>query len=169
MSADGHQGEAALRIRPLSDFDAPRLAHLEQQLFSGDNPWCAEDFRAEFSQPHTLYLGIELDQQLVAYAGVAFLGPAHQLECEIHTIGVDPAYQGRGLARAMMNQVCALADQRGAAIFLEVRTDNEPAIGLYEAFGFQRIGLRRNYYQPSGADAFTMLRPCSSDLAKGAS
>ena len=107
------------RRRPLSDFDAPRLAHLEQQLFSGDNPWCAEDFRAEFSQPHTLYLGIELDQQLVAYAGVAFLGPAHQLECEIHTIGVDPAYQGQGIGsllmrhlamckHAMHKQLCAL-------------------------------------------------------------
>ncbi|AZA09930.1 ribosomal protein S18-alanine N-acetyltransferase [Corynebacterium pseudopelargi] len=169
MSEQANPGEAGTQLRRLSDFDAPRLAHLEAQLFPGDNPWSAADFRSEFAQPHTLYLGIDLDNHLVAYAGVAFLGPQDQPECEIHTIGVDPAYQGQGLARAMMQQICGLADQRAAAIFLEVRTDNEPAIGLYEAFGFQRIGLRRNYYQPSGADAFTMLRPCSFDLAKGAS
>jgi ribosomal-protein-alanine N-acetyltransferase len=40
-----------------------------------------------------------------------------------------------------------------------VRTDNTPAIALYESEGFTRIGLRRRYYQPSGADAYTMLRP----------
>jgi ribosomal-protein-alanine N-acetyltransferase len=44
-------------------------------------------------------------------------------------------------------------------VYLEVRTDNEQAIGLYEAHGFRRIGLRRRYYQPSGADAYTMERP----------
>ncbi len=46
-----------------------------------------------------------------------------------------------------------------APVFLEVRTDNAPAIALYVAHGFEKIGLRRRYYQPSGADAYTMARP----------
>ena len=45
-----------------------------------------------------------------------------------------------------------------SVIFLEVRTDNAPAIGLYESFGFVNVGLRRRYYRASGADAFTMKR-----------
>ena len=44
-------------------------------------------------------------------------------------------------------------------MLLEVRTDNEAAIGLYESEGFVRLGVRRRYYQPSGADAYTMARP----------
>jgi len=42
---------------------------------------------------------------------------------------------------------------------LEVRTDNDAAIGLYASEGFTRVGIRRRYYQPSGADAYTMARP----------
>jgi [ribosomal protein S18]-alanine N-acetyltransferase len=44
-------------------------------------------------------------------------------------------------------------------VYLEVRTDNAAAIALYKAHGFATIGMRRKYYQPSGADAFTMARP----------
>ncbi|MDQ1550304.1 MAG: hypothetical protein QOD27_1962, partial [Microbacteriaceae bacterium] len=32
------------------------------------------------------------------------------------------------------------------------------AIALYERFGFRRSGVRRGYYQPSGADALVMER-----------
>nr|MDT0667714.1 hypothetical protein [Micromonospora sp. DSM 115978] len=39
---------------------------------------------------------------------------------------------------------------------LEVRTDNEPARELYRRFGFADLGVRRGYYQLSGADAFVM-------------
>jgi [ribosomal protein S18]-alanine N-acetyltransferase len=43
-------------------------------------------------------------------------------------------------------------------VFLEVRTDNDAARTLYETEGFLVVGLRRNYYRPSGADAYTMRR-----------
>ena len=43
---------------------------------------------------------------------------------------------------------------------LEVRADNEPAIALYRSFGFDRIAVRRRYYQPGDIDAHIMrLRP----------
>jgi ribosomal-protein-alanine N-acetyltransferase len=44
-------------------------------------------------------------------------------------------------------------------VLLEVRTDNTPAIALYESEGFTIVGIRRRYYRPSGADAYTMARP----------
>ncbi len=46
----------------------------------------------------------------------------------------------------------------GGVVFLEVRTDNAPAIELYESFGFVNVGLRKRYYRASGADAYTMRR-----------
>ncbi|WP_019695279.1 ribosomal protein S18-alanine N-acetyltransferase, partial [Mycobacterium avium] len=93
---------------------------------------------------------------LVGYAGISRLGRVPPYEYEIHTIGVDPAYQGRGIGRLMLDRLLEFAD--GGVVYLEVRTDNEPAIGLYRSVGFEQIGLRRRYYRISGADAYTMRR-----------
>ena len=77
-------------------------------------------------------------------------------EYEIHTIGVDPGYQGRGIGRRLLDEVLDIAGD--GVVFLEVRTDNDAAIGLYESAGFVSGGLRKRYYRVSGADAYTMRR-----------
>ena len=64
-----------------------------------------------------------------------------------------------GVGTALLRTVLERADELAAPVFLEVRTVNERAIGLDERHGFERIGLRKRYYQPSGADAYTMKRP----------
>ena len=96
---------------------------------------------------------------LVGYGGIAFLvAEPPQAEAEIHTLGVDPGFQGRGIGRALLRGLLAEADGRHATVFLEVRTDNDAARALYVSEGFAVAGLRRRYYQPSGADAHTMRR-----------
>ena len=64
-----------------------------------------------------------------------------------------------------MDQLVHAADLLDGPIFLEVRTDNVPAITLYESYGFSILGTRKGYYQPSGADAYAMMRPRASELA----
>lgn len=52
----------------------------------------------------------------------------------------------------------ARAHQKGAQrIFLEVRSRNDPAIGLYQKQGFRTIGTRKNYYQYPQDDALVMM------------
>ena len=63
----------------------------------------------------------------------------------------------------MMDNICHIADLKDAPVFLEVRVGNDPAIGLYERYGFAKQGIRKNYYQPSGADAHVMVRPRQSE------
>jgi ribosomal-protein-alanine N-acetyltransferase len=41
-------------------------------------------------------------------------------------------------------------------VLLEVAASNEPAQLLYGKFGFEAIGIRRGYYQPSNTDAVVM-------------
>jgi [ribosomal protein S18]-alanine N-acetyltransferase len=77
----------------------------------------------------------------------------------VHTIGVDPACHGAGIGTRLLRALLAESARRGGPVFLEVRTDNAPALALYEKHGFRVVGLRKNYYLPSGADAYTMLRP----------
>jgi ribosomal-protein-alanine N-acetyltransferase len=141
---------------PLTRADAARCAELEAQLFDGDEPWPARAFYAELEAKHSHYVAARADDKLVGYAGIARLGRKRPYEYEIHTIGVDPAYQGQGIGRGLLTELLEYAS--GGAIFLEVRTDNEPAIGLYESVGFVNVGLRKRYYRASGADAYTMRR-----------
>ncbi|GAA4860531.1 ribosomal protein S18-alanine N-acetyltransferase [Saccharopolyspora cebuensis] len=144
-----------LKLRPK---DLARCAELEQQLFPGDDPWSQDAFAAELAQGH-YYVGAYEDELLVGYAGLAVLARPPRAEVEVHTIGVDPAHQGRGIGTALLRALLVRADAYAATTFLEVRTDNEPAIALYRAHGFDVVGVRKRYYQPSGADAFTMRRP----------
>lgn len=147
-----------MKLRELTDSDAAWCAKLEKVLFPGDFPWSVADFQTEFHQPHTLYIGVESDNQLVGYAGMGIMGAPSNAECEIRTIGVAQGYQRRGIARMLMDNLIYVADECQAPVFLEVRTDNEPAKALYHAYGFVVVGVRKNYYQPSGADAFVMMR-----------
>lgn len=140
-------------LGPLLDADAPRCAELERILFPGDDPWSERVFREELRAGYH-YVAARIDDVLVGYAGLALAGT----EAEVHTIGVDPAHQGRGIGRALLGALLAIADAAHATVFLEVRTDNEPAHALYASEGFAVVGLRRRYYAPSGADAHTMRR-----------
>ena len=141
----------------LNDADATRCAELEALLFDGDDPWPEVAFQRALRARDVRYVAARVDGHLVGYAGIARLGRTPPFEYEIHTIGVDPVYQGNGIGRAMMIRLLDFAGS-ASAVYLEVRTDNPPAIGLYSSFGFVTVGLRKRYYQSSGADAFTMRR-----------
>lgn len=141
---------------PLRPADAARCAELEAQLFDGDDPWPERAFLAELKAKHIRYVAARDGDKLVGYAGIARLGRKTPYEYEIHTIGVDPAYQGQGIGKRMLTEL--LEHAADGTVFLEVRTDNEPAIKMYESFGFVNVGLRRRYYRASGADAYTMRR-----------
>jgi ribosomal-protein-alanine N-acetyltransferase len=140
----------------LTPSDAARCAELEAQLFEGDDPWPERAFIAELNAKHIHYVAARTDDKLVGYAGIARLGRSRPYEYEIHTIGVDPAYQGQGIGRRLVTELLEIAS--GSVVYLEVRTDNEPAIKLYESFGFVNVGVRKRYYRASGADAYTMKR-----------
>ncbi|KOX22998.1 alanine acetyltransferase [Saccharothrix sp. NRRL B-16348] len=138
--------------------DAVRCAQIERELFPGDDPWSANAFRSELDNGN-FYVGAYVGDVLIGYAGLG-LG---DFEASVHTIAVVADYQGGGVGKTLLRALLAKADEDGLPVFLEVRTDNARAIGLYQAHGFEQLGLRRRYYQPSGADAYTMGRPANRD------
>jgi ribosomal-protein-alanine N-acetyltransferase len=142
---------------PLVMGDADRCAELEAELFPGDDPWPAVAFMRELGAPHNHYVAARMDRELVGYAGVSRLGRKPPYEYEIHTIGVDARYQGRGIGRKLLDGLLEIA--AGGEVYLEVRTDNAAAISLYQSVGFEVMGVRKRYYQVSGADAYTMRLP----------
>lgn len=175
---------SVVKLVRLGPESASECAAIEAELFAGDDPWSESSFAAELASPNNLYLGLVTDLELVegtrpsaagagadselcAYAGISKLGPDGAAEYEIHTIGVAPRWQRRGFAARLMDGLIAAVAEDPGPVFLEVRTDNEPALGLYRRYGFEKLGLRENYYPGSGADAFTMRRPVDCSEVTG--
>lgn len=95
----------------------------------------------------------ETPPKIRGYAGFWYDGD----DAELMTIGVGAAYQRQGIATVLLDALIDRAREQGARrMLLEVRVDNEPALTLYRNAGFERIGLRKRYYQPGNIDAYTM-------------
>ena len=141
-------------LRRLRWWDVDACLELERQLFEGD-AWSAELFWSELAQHESRHYVVAVDgAQVVGYAGLAMTDD----EGYVQTIGVATQAQRRGIGTMLMADLMAAAANRGATrVGLEVRTDNSPAHELYRRFGFAPVGVRRGYYQPSGADALVMM------------
>lgn len=91
-----------------------------------------------------------VDDAVVGFA----LSRAIMDEAELLLIAVDPAARRRGVGAALLRSVIAECTGRGIArMHLEVRANN-PALSLYAAHGFERVGVRRNYYRNRAGAAF---------------
>lgn len=163
-------GRSVHRVEPLTVDDAVACAEIERVVFADESPWPVEAFVAEIGASKNRYVGVRDDDGvLIGYAGISVLGRVGGHECEIHTIAVGSGHRGAGLGRTLLAALLDVADEKQAETFLEVRTDNEPAIALYESVGFERLGIRKGYYQPIGADAYTMRRPRPGAAVPGSS
>jgi ribosomal-protein-alanine N-acetyltransferase len=68
---------------------------------------------------------------------------------EVHllNITVAPEFQGQGWSRILLDALAIWARGQCAEwLWLEVRVNNLRALSVYEAHGFRRVGLRKDYY-----------------------
>jgi [ribosomal protein S18]-alanine N-acetyltransferase len=142
-------------------WDLEPVVALERELF-GPSAWTPEIFWSELAHPETRWYVVavlESDSSgtPIGYAGLLVPGA----EADVQTIAVAPSAQRRGVGGVLVDALIEQARLRGATgLLLEVRADNEPGIALYAARGFERIAVRRRYYQPEDVDAWVMrLRP----------
>ncbi|MFC5832990.1 ribosomal protein S18-alanine N-acetyltransferase [Nonomuraea insulae] len=135
--------------------DLPAVMAIEQATFPLD-AWSEGMMRGELADmPRTRhYVVAVVEDEIVAYAGLA----AAADQADVQTIAVLEKHQGSGIGSAMLTELLAEAQRRGAReIFLEVRADNPRAQAVYRHFGFEDIGTRRRYYD-DGTDAIMMRR-----------
>ncbi|MCW6008808.1 ribosomal protein S18-alanine N-acetyltransferase [Micromonospora sp. CPCC 205371] len=128
---------------------------IEADLF-GAEQWSAGMFWNELANGHYYLVARGERGELVGYAGLAVQPPD---EAWVQNIAVRRDVQRRGIGRTMLEALLREAARRGARkTLLEVAVDNAPAQKLYAEYGFEPVGVRRGYYQPSNTDALVMMR-----------
>lgn len=137
-----------MRIRQMTAEDIPAVVQIEKECFS--QPWSEQGFLDGMKD--AIFFVAE-DPQIVGYIGMYRMPP----EGEITNVAVTQKMRGKGYGRELL-----LTMQRWAAeheidrIILEVRSKNEPAIQLYRTYGFEKVGVRKNFYQFPREDADIM-------------
>jgi ribosomal-protein-alanine N-acetyltransferase len=147
-------------LRPMTTADLPEVVELEQAVF-GDEAWTAQMLLGELGQVSRYYLVAAEGGRIVGYGGLIGIGD----QGDVVTLAVAVSHWGLGIGSTLLEALMAEAARRGCAeLFLEVRTDNIRAQQLYRRYGFTEIGIRRGYYQPSGADALVMRRAVDTQV-----
>jgi len=102
--------------------------------------------------PTVVYLVAEVDDAVVGHAVVSTVGDI----AELQRIAVSPAHRRAGVASALLAEVLEVAGRTEAdRLLLEVREDNQVALGFYASSGFTEIDRRPRYYA-DGATAVVL-------------
>jgi ribosomal-protein-alanine N-acetyltransferase len=78
-------------------------------------------------------------------------------EAHVITLATRESYKRCGIGeRLLISLIEAAAQLKAKIVTLEVRVSNSRAQALYEKYGFNKEGVRRNYYLDNNEDAFVM-------------
>ncbi len=58
----------------------------------------------------------------------------------LHHFGIDPAFQGQGLAKGLLRESLRFVKEKGYQVKLEVHRSNKVAVELYRKAGFEFLG-----------------------------
>jgi RimJ/RimL family protein N-acetyltransferase len=161
-------------IRRATPADAGALVELGRAVSSEPEAWLITEgdwrnvgderryLRAVRRSPHAAVFVAEDEGGIVARLSLA--RDSHPASPHVADLGlmVAAGHRRRGIGRALLEQAVEWARESGIdKLELHVFPHNEPAIKLYEQFGFEREGLRRNHFRRSGrlVDAVLMAYP----------
>jgi ribosomal-protein-alanine N-acetyltransferase len=130
-----------IMIRPMLRSDIPAVTTIEAEVYS--HPWSPRVFFDELAMGNRTYLVAESPAGIVGYGGLLIV----EEDAHITTLAVVTEARGKKLGvRLMLALVDAALEHNARHLTLEVRLSNTPAQGLYERFGFEPVGRRKNYY-----------------------
>jgi [ribosomal protein S18]-alanine N-acetyltransferase len=137
-------------IRPLEATELAILANLHGACFA--DAWSETTLAELLASPGVFAFLADTGEGFVLARAVAG-------EAEILSIGVVPAFRQKGIGRRLLSAAAIEAKRRGAErLFLEVASDNSPALALYRRAGFVKVGRRAGYYhRAAGAVAAEIL------------
>jgi len=170
IETSAHCAELGLSVRSLRESDIePWVAEERLSCAHALHAWTPENYRSSLRSGYWSRVLCEAGDTPGSERVVAVCVAMDGVD-EIHllNIAVSRAWQGRGLASGMLQELYERChEEHAGSLWLEVRPSNAPARALYLREGFVDIGVRRNYYPAAEGreDALVMRREIKLEAA----
>ncbi len=133
-----------VRLEPLFADRLDQVLLVEQRAY--DHPWSRTNFLDVLHSGYHAQILMANDTVLGYFVAMKGVDEVHLLN-----ITVAPEHQGQGLAHTLLDALALWGRyQRAQWVWLEVRVGNQRAMRVYEAYGFRRMGQRKDYYPAGG-------------------
>jgi len=142
------------KILPMVLDDVKQAAEIE--LLSIAQPWSENAFTAELNNERAVILCAKNTESGEV---VGFIAASYVLdEVNINSVAVAEKYRKSGIGQALLNSLFEAVKGFAVSVMLEVRQSNLPAISLYEKAGFEKVGMRKNFYENPSENAVLMTK-----------
>lgn len=120
------------------------LNELQEILISDfDDFWSFSTLKEELENENSSYIIGKINNEIIGFAGLKIIFD----QVDIMNIVIKKTYRNQGIGTLLLENLILLAkDLNISTLFLEVNEQNKPAIHLYEKLGFERLGIRKKYY-----------------------
>lgn len=131
-----------IEVSPMTQND---LNKIETTLISDfDDFWTYNVLKEELQTENSRYFVAKLNGEIVGFCGMKIMLD----EADIMNVVVRKDFRNQGVGTILLQNLINIAKELAlSSITLEVMEENYPAIHLYKNFGFEQIGIRKNYYK----------------------
>lgn len=151
--------ETFFKISDMTLADVKCCAALEEKIFA--HAWSKKSIEDTLSVKENICL-VAYDSSGIIVGYCIFTTSFE--DADLCRIAVADEYRRNHIAEKLLDAAFKKLTKNGInRVLLEVRKSNEPAISLYEKYGFKEIGLRKGYYSEPVEDGLVY---CISDIAQ---
>lgn len=129
-----------VKIRKMTLQDFYKIEEILESEF--DEFWKPSILRSELENQNSKYIVAEKDSKIVGFAGIILLPD----DAEITNIVTKKSERKKGIGNLLLAKIIEISKKYKNNISLEVNEKNEIAIKLYEKYGFEKVGIRKKYY-----------------------
>lgn len=136
-----HESLQSMKFMRMEKTDLENVLRIENSIYPF--PWSQGNFADSIDSGYESWVICDAFGMIAGY----FLMMLAVDEAHLLNITVRLDLQGQGVGRLLLNKVMALAKEKNMHfLLLEVRPSNQHALAVYQHAGFNKIGIRKNYY-----------------------
>lgn len=140
-----------IKIEKMTLTDLDKIKNILTTDF--DDFWNYNILKDELEAKNSHYVVAMLNNEIIGFAGIKIIID----EADIMNIVTKKAYQNQGIGTLLLEKLIYISQSLNLhSLSLEVNEENKTALHLYEKLGFEKIGIRKNYYKNKNGIIMTL-------------